>query len=312
MSIIKTLLQEAVVLTFRPFIHQEVWGWGKIYELFVGDYKRNWFWQDAKQRIIKGKLNSFLMELDLSQWSDRSAFFLGRWYSLPIQKLLEQVLKQGDEVVDIGANVGMFSLAARNIVGSESRIYSFEPNPEPRKKLNRNIEINQIKNIKVYPVGLGEIEEQLTLYVPYINSGEGSLSRFSDHEYEAEKCYEVKVEIKVGDDLLQAAAPRLVKIDVEGAEVGVLNGISKLIDRCRPLIIAEYEPKHMSRFGYTFDDILAIAQSHSYKVFKLSLTKFSGHYHLSIIPIIEKAQVEQPCDFLLGHAEDAYIQSIAT
>jgi hypothetical protein len=44
------------------------------------------------------------MELDISWWADRSTFFLGRWYDLPAQKLLEQVLRGGEEVADIGAS----------------------------------------------------------------------------------------------------------------------------------------------------------------------------------------------------------------
>ena len=309
MSIIKTLLQESVILTFRPLILREVLGWGKIYKVFVGSYKRNWFWQDSKKRIIRGKLNCFLMELDISGWSDRSTFFLGRWYDLKTQKLLKQVLKKGDEVVDIGANVGMFALTARHIVGSEGIVYSFEPNPEVRKKLNRNIEINRIENIKVYPVGLGEAEGQFVLYVPYINAGEGSFGCFTDKEYQNSEYYKVPVDVNVGDNLLQESVPRLIKIDVEGGEVSVLKGISKLIDRHRPLIVAEYVPQHISRFGNSFEDILSIAQEHSYKIFKLGLVRISGGYDLSVIPV-EGSKVDESCDVLLGHIEDPYIQRI--
>ncbi|VXD20292.1 hypothetical protein PL8927_690046 [Planktothrix serta PCC 8927] len=311
MSFIKTLFQEAIIFTFRPLIFREVEGWGKIYNIFVGSYKRNWFWQNTRKRRIKGKLNNFWMELDISQWSDRYTFFLGRWYDLPTQKLLEQVLKKGDEVIDVGANIGMFALAARHIIGTEGIVYSFEPNPEARKHLNYNIEINQIENIKVYPVGLGETDAQLTLYVPYINSGEGSLASFPNTQYKDNKCYEVKVDVKVGDTLLQETAPRLIKIDVEGGEVGVLKGISKLIDRHRPLIIAEYVPKHIRRFGNSFEDILLIAQEHSYNLFKLDLLKISGSYNLSLIPI-EDSKFDEPCDILLGHAEDPFIKALVS
>ena len=105
MHFIRHLLQEAVIIAVRPLIIREIWAWGKIYRIFVGGYKRNWFWRNAKRRQIKGKLNNYLMDLDISEWPDRSTFFLGRWYDLPTQKLLEEVLQIGDEVVDIGAIV---------------------------------------------------------------------------------------------------------------------------------------------------------------------------------------------------------------
>lgn len=306
MHFIRHLLQEAVIITVRPLIIREIWAWGKIYRIFVGGYKRNWFWRNAKRRQIKGKLNNYLMDLDISEWPDRSTFFLGRWYDLPTQKLLEEVLQIGDEVVDIGANVGMFSLAARSLIGDEGTVYSFEPNPEVQKRLYNNIEINQIKNVIIYPVGLGDSEGNFTLSVPHINSGEGTISKFRENEYEDAKCHKVQVDVKIGDDVLYEAAPRLIKIDVEGGEVGVLRGISKLISKCRPLIVAEYVPQHLARFDTTFDDILSIAKYHSYNIFALGLAKGSHGYQLSILPL-DKSGASVSCDILLVHEEDPYI-----
>lgn len=310
MPFIKILAQEALILAFRPLIVREMRGWRTMYKIFIGyNNQRDWFWQGRKKRRIKGKLNDFWMELDLSHWSSRFAFFVGRWYDLPTQLLLEQVLKEGDEVIDVGANIGMFSLAARRCVGSEGIIYAFEPNPNPRQQLQHHIEINQIENIKVYSVGLGETEGEFTLYVPYSNSGEGSLSGFPDDHPEKIKHYKIQVDIKVGDDLLQKAAPRLIKIDVEGAEVSVLKGLSKLIDQHRPLILAEYVPEHISRFNKSFEDILLIAKEHSYKVFKLGSIKINGNHNLSLIPV-KNSKIAKPCDILLCHTEDPYIQQI--
>ena len=303
MNILKKLRQEMIILLFRPLIVREVWGWGKIYQIFVGDYEKNQVWENAKKRTIRGKLNGYMMELDISQWSARSAFFLGRWYDLHTQKLLVQVLKKGDEVIDIGANIGMFSLAASHIVGREGIVHAFEPNPRHLEQLNRNIEINQIDNIRVYPVGLGETDGQFNLYVPNINSGEGSLAPVN---YGDDECDELKVTVKVGDDLLQETAPRLIKIDVDGAEVGVLKGIFKLINKQKPLIAIEYVPAYLNRFGNCIEDILAIADEHSYKAFKMDLAKVKGSYELSYIPI-EGLQLEDNCAILLGHVEDPYI-----
>lgn len=309
MSVIKTLLQESVIFAFRPLIYREVWGWGTIYNVFVGGYKRNGFWQDAGTRRMRGKRHDLVMEPDLSQWRDRLAFFLGRWYDLPTQILAAQVLEKGDQVVDVGASDGMFSLTAGYFVGSKGRVYAFEPNPESRKKLVRHIELNQMENIQVYSVGLGETEGQRVLYVPYVNSGEASLARFTENAYQDSEYYEVQVQVQVGDDLLQKAVPRLIKIDVEGGEVGVLKGLAKLIDRHRPLILAEYIPQHASRFGSSFDDIRAIAQEHFYKIFKLGCARISGGYDLQLVPV-QDSQVDDPCDILLGHIEDPFIQRI--
>jgi precorrin-6B methylase 2 len=69
------------------------------------------------------------MELDLAAWSERSAYFLGRFYDLNLQMLMIQILKPGDRFVDIGANIGMLSILAARLVGPSGRVESFEPNP---------------------------------------------------------------------------------------------------------------------------------------------------------------------------------------
>lgn len=309
MSIIKIALQELLIVMVRPLVYREIPGWGALYNILIGDYRRNSFWQGARRRIDKGKLNGCLMDLDLSQWADRIMFFLGRWYDLATQKLVQHVLKEGDQVVDVGANVGCFAFAARSAVGSKGYIHAFEPNPETRKKLARNIELNGFSNIQVHPCALGATEGRFTLYVPRINSGEASLACFTEGEYQRADYDEVSVEVKVGDEILGNVKPRLVKIDVEGAEVGVLMGLSKLIETHRPLIIAEYVPQHIQRFGKSFADIKVIAAKSGYEIFRMSLAKSSSGYDVALAPVGD-GPIDGAFDVLLGHQDDPYIQSI--
>lgn len=306
---VKTLFRSLIITLFRPLLQKEILGWGKIYNLVVGGYSRNWFWEGSKIRQARGKLNNALMELNLAEWKDRGTFFTGRWYDLPTQKLLDDVLKPGDEVIDIGANVGMFTLSARNLVGNTGSIHCFEPNPTVLAKLNRNIELNQFNNINVHSIGLSDIEDQFTLYVPHINAGEGTIGAFPESEYNKDECYEVLVDVKIGDNVLGKTSPRLIKLDVEGAEVNVLKGLNKLIDKCLPIIIAEYVPHHLSRFNHSFEDIQSIAQEHGYKIFHLGLVKESGNYNLSLTPIESKP--EESCDILLCHVNDSYLHQIS-
>ena len=101
-----------------------------MYSTFVGGYEREWFWRDNQTKSIKGKIHGYEMPLNLGRWPDRAVFFLGRWYDLGTQLLLQAVIEVGDVVVDVGANQGMFALLASKLVGATGGVICFEPNPK--------------------------------------------------------------------------------------------------------------------------------------------------------------------------------------
>ena len=155
---LRRMTQEAVIKIARPYISREFPGWGKVYAGLVGGYRKNAFWKEAPEKIIRGKTHGFLMHLDLSHWGDRLAFFLGRWYDLEKQLFLKDFLVEGDTVIDIGANRGMFTLCASRLVGGTGKVISFEPNPTSRGKLERDLNTNRISNVRVVPWGASDAE----------------------------------------------------------------------------------------------------------------------------------------------------------
>ncbi|MEM9494878.1 MAG: FkbM family methyltransferase [Pseudomonadota bacterium] len=302
------LAQRCMITVWRPFIRREFLGWGKIYEKLVSPPQSGPYWEDAGTRTIIGKRHNYIMELDLSKWSERIAYFLRRWYDLPTQLLLEITLKDGDTVVDIGANIGMFMLAARARIGDEGRVIAFEPNPLPRKKFERHVELNDLKNITLYPYALSDEAGEATLNFPKINTGEGSLSELA---YKKEETESINVLVKIGDDILADTTPRLVKIDVEGAELSVLRGLEKTIDRTRPLIVAEYIVEHLSRFGTSHSDLEKFARERQYSIYRLSTTRRGLGRVLTLTPFATAiAQGVTTFDFLMIPDEDQTLNTL--
>ena len=78
------------------------------------------------------------MELDLSDDLDRMVYFLGRYYDLDLQLLLDELLRPGDTFINVGANVGYVVLHAASRVGPRGRVIAFEPQPGCCRKLRRN------------------------------------------------------------------------------------------------------------------------------------------------------------------------------
>jgi len=263
-------LQNIILFTIRPYVFRELPGWGKLVALCV-DYKSDWLWAGAPVRTIREKIYGDFVRLDLSRWSDRSYYFLGRWYYLEMQLLISDLVKSPQTVVDVGANRGAFSFVAAHVVGDRGKVICFEPNPNCVKIIEDEIELNKVRNITLHKCGLADKDDVLTLTVPLINSGEGS---FGGSQYQDNLTFSAP--IRRGDDVLANENPSFIKIDVEGFESKVVQGLMKTITRCLPVVTTEVEAEHLKRAGSSVEELKSAMQNLGYKGFKLALRKKKG------------------------------------
>jgi FkbM family methyltransferase len=217
------------------------------------------------------------MHLNLAEWSDRSTYFLERWYDLETQLLMKAFIRAGDTVIDVGANRGMFALTASHLVGKNGQIICFEPNQNCLKTLRYEIESNQIDNIVVHQLALGSRDEEMTLSVPKYNSGQGTLA---NDFYARNATYPVRVQIRTGDDILKGKRPSFIKIDVEGFESSVLSGLSNTIRQHRPIIVTEISPGLLVASGSSFEKLATIMSDLNYRGYRIGSKKRKGQYDL--------------------------------
>jgi FkbM family methyltransferase len=163
-----------------------------------------------------------------------------------LASLLDE-LRPGDVVFDVGANVGTHTIAFAKVVGEAGRVVSFEPEPVTASRLQRNIALNEIANVDLMRCALGEHDSTALLYIDSRSgSGQHSLSPRNDRHTE-------EVQILQGDALVdsgQLPAPNVMKIDVEGAELGVLAGLRNSLasEKCR-LVFCEIHNGILERRG---------------------------------------------------------------
>ena len=170
----------------------------------------------------------------LDDYIGRAAFYVGD-LDRKITWICQQIVQEGDTVIDIGANIGQVSVLLSKLVGSEGKVYSFEPNPELYDGLNKVIERNKISNVTLYSVALGRVEGNLTLRIPKINRGKGSLVRHTKVNNEDVDIINVPVQTlseTLEDEQIKSI--ELIKIDVEGFEAEVLGGAEKILENIRP------------------------------------------------------------------------------
>jgi FkbM family methyltransferase len=144
-------------------------------------------------------------------------------------------LKSGDVFLDLGANIGYFTLLAASIVKDDGKVISFEPNQYNRQLLYASIVENQFNNITVYPFAVSDSQQILKLMTSGSNGWVVELSEESvNYQF---------VQSAVLDELLQSEKKiNVIKMDIEGHEPFALRGMKQIINRHRPIIFTEFHP----------------------------------------------------------------------
>lgn len=132
------------------------------------------------------------------------------------------LLRPGDTVLDIGANLGLTTLQASHLVGPMGHVHAFEPQPAMVRLMERSIAKNSVQNVTIHSVALGAESGRATLTIPEHNAGAASLKSL------ARTGVQVPVTVESASayfQRLELESVRLAKIDVEGSEADVLEGI---------------------------------------------------------------------------------------
>ncbi|MBV9537904.1 MAG: FkbM family methyltransferase [Acidisphaera sp.] len=156
------------------------------------------------------------------------------------------LLRPGDTIIDVGAHIGTLTLPAARKVGATGRVIAVEPASRALGALRRTLHLNGLSDrveLHHWAAGAAEAEAKLRLS-PVL--GESTLVEGPDAEVSAT----ATVAIRPLDALTHPGPVRLVKIDVEGYEMAVWQGMQRLLDRDPDLaVIIEFGPSHLARAG---------------------------------------------------------------
>lgn len=146
-----------------------------------------------------------------------------------LSELARRILRPGDRVMDVGANVGWFSMVAADLVGSEGRVDSFEPQPHLCTLFEASLLANDFHHVTLHRYGLSPQQKTTELFVSRSNSGLASL-------YEERVANPIihKIELRTLEGMPSNFATegfRLIKLDVEGHELAVLETIEPVLRR---------------------------------------------------------------------------------
>jgi FkbM family methyltransferase len=181
-------------------------------------------------------------------------------YEQEVENHLRRLLRPGDTFVDVGANVGYFSLIAGQLVGATGQVHSFEPDDSARAMLERSIADNELHHVNCHPVALWSKDVALGL----MEKADSAYNHVEAAAFSRQKQVRGVDFDSYAESVGMATPIRLLKIDVEGAEVEVLRGMGQTLARDRPALIVEAQDATLARSGYRLEDIFSLLDRHSY------------------------------------------------
>jgi FkbM family methyltransferase len=161
-------------------------------------------------------------------------------YEPDVAAVMRRYILPGMSIIDIGANIGYFSLLAATVVGAQGHVLAVEPNPRNARMLEASSRSNGFNQILVLQIAAGRDTGLLVLNTTHSNG------TTSDAPPDLAKLLSAETVACFPLDLVVRQPVQLIKVDVEGAEYNALLGCRRLIARDHPVIVTEFSPGMLS------------------------------------------------------------------
>ena len=209
------------------------------------------------------------MRCDLRDQVQRQIYY-GLYESLET-RLVKQRLRKGDTFLDIGANVGYYTLLAAEAVGPPGKVHAFEPVSDVCALLTQNVRANSLTNVTVNELAMSGSRSDLELFVRPAAGSTGWASIVPSRKYENQT---IQVAATTLDDYVamhQLESIALIKLDIEGAEPQALEGGAKLLaGDDAPDLLCEINPLLLDRAGVSGRELKLLIGSFGYTLYEIT------------------------------------------
>lgn len=198
---------------------------------------------------------------------------------MPVQTALADHLRSGDVAYDVGANIGFFSLVAARAVGPDGHVHAFEAVADIARAARRNFARNSLGHVHTWQVAVGAEAGTAAVHRTRHPGGATLVGRQRPRDAKGTE----PVEVVRLDDLVAAGRlqpPRLVKIDVEGAELDVLEGMQEILAAHRPVIVCELDAGSDAELTEQIAALRAAPALQGYSIRQLPASYPQGGWHV--------------------------------
>ena len=184
-------------------------------------------------------------------------------------RFINDFLQHKDTFIDIGANIGYFSMIASKCVGDEGKIHSFEPTKKTYDRLLESIKLNQANNVSAHKIALSNISEEREFTIS--NDGFDAYNSLGKPSEGSDFIKEI-VHTKPFDTVIEEkniSTPSLIKIDVEGWEMPVIEGMKNLLNKKdAPVLMVEFTEDNANLAGFSCSDLYDLISNFNYSMYK--------------------------------------------
>ncbi|MFC4034051.1 FkbM family methyltransferase [Streptomyces polygonati] len=246
--------------------------------------------------------------VDTQDLIQRYVYLFGVWEPRMTQWLRRR-LRPGDTFIDVGANIGYFSVLASQLVGPEGRVVAIEASRAFQDRLEQNARLNGCTNIRAVHTAVSDKRQTLTFILASSNNmGANSIVPYDGP---AESTFEIEAfplpDVLDEDEIANA---RIIKVDVEGAEGSVVRGMAPLLDRLRPdaEITVEVTPERMAQLGDSVGELLETMRGAGFHVYRLANEYAAASYPAALngtsaVPIRWRGPVTGESDLIFSRVD---------
>jgi FkbM family methyltransferase len=196
----------------------------------------------------------------LGNWmylDDKDSLGLAKYgvYEQEETRFIQESIKPSFTAVDVGANIGYYTLIMARLA---KHVYAFEPEPKNFEILEKNIAVNGVENVILDRSALSDKNSIGTLHICNFNNGMNRL-------YPSKWCSSetIQVETMKLDDVVEHAD--FIKMDIEGAELGALRGMTRLLEK-GTTVLMEFHPPSIIEYGVAPKEVYDYMKSFGYRI----------------------------------------------
>lgn len=225
--------------------------------------------ENPRRRVVRSRFGA-QFAVDTQDLIQRYLYLFGVWEP-QMTRWLRSRLRPGDTFIDIGANIGYYSVLTSGLVGDEGQVVAIEASPDFRRKLLQQVQLNECGNVRAVNAAVSDSPKTLTFVLA--SSANMGANSIVPYDGPAESSFEIEArplpELLESDEIARA---RVIKIDVEGAEGPVVRGMVPILDRLRPdaEITVEVTPDRMAQLGDSAEELLTTMRDHGFNVYRLA------------------------------------------